>query len=89
MPDNNDNHNRTAVSGGASSEPTPANNSGGGSGWGDKGLKGGSAGWGADGAKGGVSDEHPLGLGHVAVCLTHEICGCIKLIGSLFGCLAT
>lgn len=47
------NHPRTSTLGGASSVPTPANNTGGGTGWGDPGFfKGGSQ-----------------GSGHVAVCL--------------------
>lgn len=51
------NHPVTAVSGGASAEPTPANNVGGGAGWGDKVFH-----------KGG-SDSEPIneGQGHVAV----------------------
>lgn len=46
------NHSRTSTLGGASAVPTPANNSGGGSGWGDRGF-----------FKGGMH-----GSGHVAVC---------------------
>ncbi|GFF23866.1 hypothetical protein IFM58399_00449 [Aspergillus lentulus] len=41
--DNAVNHERTSTQGGASSKPTPANNAGGGKGWGDKGFfKGGT-----------------------------------------------
>ncbi|EAW06643.1 uncharacterized protein ACLA_083380 [Aspergillus clavatus NRRL 1] len=43
--DNPPNHRTSSTSGGASAVPTPANNSGGGRGWGDKGFfKGGSEG---------------------------------------------
>ncbi|RHZ54372.1 uncharacterized protein CDV56_105005 [Aspergillus thermomutatus] len=43
--DNAGNHERSSTQGGASAKPTPANNAGGGSGWGDKGFfKGGSEG---------------------------------------------
>ncbi|KAJ5979415.1 FAD dependent oxidoreductase [Penicillium viridicatum] len=49
------NHPTTATSGGASTKPTPANNTGGGSGWGDPGF-----------AKGGTTETPDTGLGHVA-----------------------
>lgn len=49
------NHPVTAVAGGASAEPTPANNVGGGAGWGDKAF-----------SKGGTDGGHE-GTGHVAV----------------------
>ncbi|RJE19811.1 hypothetical protein PHISCL_07863 [Aspergillus sclerotialis] len=46
-PEGPGNHPRTSTEGGASAYPTPANNVGGGSGWGDKGFfKGGSDGQG-------------------------------------------
>lgn len=51
--DNAVNHERTSTQGGASSKPTPANNAGGGKGWGDKGF-----------FKGGTGTEGP---GHEAV----------------------
>lgn len=57
MPDSpTRNHPTTAVEGGASAEPTPANNVGGGAGWGDKAFR-----------KGGSSYEAPEGPGHVPV----------------------
>ncbi|KAJ5264656.1 hypothetical protein N7534_007967 [Penicillium rubens] len=49
------NHPTTATSGGASAKPTPANNAGGGSGWGDQGF-----------IKGGTTDTKNAGLGHEA-----------------------
>ncbi|KAJ5168602.1 FAD dependent oxidoreductase [Penicillium canariense] len=49
------NHPTTSVSGGASAQPTPANNVGGGSGWGDQSFR-----------KGGSVDMQNEGLGHVA-----------------------
>ncbi|CAI7589959.1 unnamed protein product [Penicillium viridicatum] len=49
------NHPTTATSGGASTKPTPANNTGGGSGWGDPGFP-----------KGGTTETPDTGLGHVA-----------------------
>ncbi|KAJ5613023.1 hypothetical protein N7510_006217 [Penicillium lagena] len=49
------NHPTTATSGGTSAKPTPANNVGGGSGWGDKGF-----------SKGGSDAVPREGLGHVA-----------------------
>lgn len=61
------NHPTSALSGGTSAKPTPANNVGGGAGIGDKGfLKGGSDKGGSDGA------PHE-GLGHVAVCIHHPL----------------
>lgn len=46
-PEGPGNHPRTSTEGGASAYPTPANNVGGGSGWGDKGFfKGGTDGQG-------------------------------------------
>ena len=51
------NHPTTATSGGASAKPTPANNAGGGSGWGDQGF-----------IKGGTTDNKNAELGHEAVC---------------------
>lgn len=56
-PNSSTNHPTTATSGGASAKPTPANNAGGGSGWGDPGF-----------SKGGTSETADLGSGHVAVC---------------------
>lgn len=52
------NHPRSSTQGGASSVPTPANNSGGGRGWGDKGF-----------FKGGME-----GPGHQHVCMHTNIC---------------
>ncbi|KAF7117951.1 hypothetical protein CNMCM5793_007301 [Aspergillus hiratsukae] len=49
------NHERTSTQGGASAKPTPANNAGGGTGWGDKGF-----------FKGGSSKGSTEGPGHVA-----------------------
>ncbi|KAJ5982052.1 hypothetical protein N7451_012152 [Penicillium sp. IBT 35674x] len=49
------NHPTAATSGGASAKPTPANNAGGRSGWGDPGF-----------IKGGTTDRTDTGLGHVA-----------------------
>lgn len=58
MPESpNRNHPTTSVAGGASAEPTPANNVGGGAGWGDKAFPKG-------GTDKGVGHE---GAGHVAV----------------------
>lgn len=54
------NHPVTAVEGGTSAEPTPANNVGGGAGWGDKVFK-----------KGGTDKEGHEGSGHVAVRQRH------------------
>ncbi|KGO69304.1 hypothetical protein PITC_095030 [Penicillium italicum] len=48
------NHPTAATSGGASAKPTPANNTGGGSGWGDPGF-----------VKGGTTETADTGLGHV------------------------
>jgi hypothetical protein len=56
-PNSSTNHPTTATSGGASAKPTPANNAGGGSGWGDPGF-----------VKGGTTKASDTGLGHVAVC---------------------
>lgn len=49
------NHPTTATTGGASGKPSPANNVGGGTGWGDKGF-----------TKGGINQAE--GEGHIAVC---------------------
>jgi len=49
------NHPTSALSGGTSAKPTPANNVGGGAGWGDKGF-----------VKGGSDAAPHEGLGHVA-----------------------
>ncbi|KAJ5244948.1 FAD dependent oxidoreductase [Penicillium chrysogenum] len=54
-PNSSTNHPTTATSGGASAKPTPANNAGGGSGWGDPGF-----------VKGGTTKTADTGLGHVA-----------------------
>ncbi|KAJ5283492.1 FAD dependent oxidoreductase [Penicillium chrysogenum] len=54
-PNSSTNHPTTAISGGASAKPTPANNAGGGSGWGDPGF-----------VKGGTTKASDTGLGHVA-----------------------
>lgn len=53
-PDGPGNHPRTSTHGGASAFPTPANNAGGGRGWGDKGFwKGGT-----DGGQQGAGHEN-------------------------------
>lgn len=56
------NHPTSALSGGTSAKPTPANNVGGGSGLGDKGF-----------SKGGSDGGPSEGLGHVAVCVDHSL----------------
>jgi hypothetical protein len=56
-PNSSSNHPATATSGGTRAKPTPANNAGGGSGWGYPGF-----------AKGGTTETADTGLGHVAVC---------------------
>jgi hypothetical protein len=56
------NHPTSALSGGTSAKPTPANNVGGGAGWGDKGF-----------VKGGSDATPHEGLGHVAVCVDHSL----------------
>ncbi|CAP79429.1 Pc19g00130 [Penicillium rubens Wisconsin 54-1255] len=55
-PNSSSNHPATATSGGTRAKPTPANNAGGGSGWGYPGF-----------AKGGTTETADTGLGHVAV----------------------
>ncbi|KZN87851.1 hypothetical protein EN45_064120 [Penicillium chrysogenum] len=54
-PNSSSNHPATATSGGTRAKPTPANNAGGGSGWGYPGF-----------AKGGTTETADTGLGHVA-----------------------
>lgn len=56
-PNSGANHPTTATSGGASAKPTPANNTGGGSGWGYLGF-----------VKGGTTETADTGSGHVTVC---------------------
>ncbi|KAF3010199.1 hypothetical protein E8E15_000073 [Penicillium rubens] len=53
-PNSSANHPTTATSGGASAKPTPANNTGGGSGWGDPGF-----------VKGGMTETADTESGHV------------------------
>lgn len=66
--DNSPNRPTTTTEGGTSAVPTPANNIGGGSGWGDEGF------W-----KGGTGRQAP---GHTNVPHYHQLIDCIMLLTS-------